>query len=332
MTHKHTVIVDHCNVKKRIDTFMASVIGTSRNKVQHMIEQGCVELHGVPVIDNSHVTKVGDVYVVTVPDYTNDTECATVPNCDIPLKIVFEDAHIIVIDKPPNLPTHYGSGTKNITVANALVAHCGNSICSVGSSRRPGIVHRLDKDTSGLMVATKTQAAFFTLSKAFEEKKVAKEYTALVWGIPHERHGLIETNLGVKKSDRTMMEVTYDKGKPACTEYHVERTFGTIASLVKCILHTGRTHQIRVHMSYIGHSIIGDQKYGKNSKKSLCCSSTHIRNFRRQALHASMLRFNHPESNEQLCFLSEPGEDVQNLISALSKHTHRELKTQENLP
>ncbi|MFV9838574.1 MAG: RluA family pseudouridine synthase [Aaplasma endosymbiont of Hyalomma asiaticum] len=321
MTRKHTIIVDHCNVKKRLDVLVASVVGTSRNKAQHMIEQGRVEFHGMPVCDNSHITKVGNVYVVTVSDDKNDTECSTYPNYNIPLKIVYEDSHIIVIDKPPNLPTHYGSGTKNITVANALVAHCGNSICSVGSSRRPGIVHRLDKDTSGLMVATKTQEAFFTLSKAFEERKVAKEYTALIWGIPHKKHGLVETNLDVKKSDRTMMEVTYNRGKSACTEYHVEETLGTVASLVKCILHTGRTHQIRVHMSHIGHSIIGDQKYGKNTKKSLGCSSIHARNFGRQALHASLLKFNHPESNKQLCFLSEPGEDIQNLISALLYHT-----------
>ena len=321
MDSEFSIVVDHSDSRKRLDALLACATNMSRNKMQQIILQGCVKLHGKPVRDNSHVTQTGDLYTVTIPDISNDLDCTVHPNYDIPLKIVYEDSQIVVIDKPPNLATHHGLGTKNITVANALVAHCGNSICLVGNINRPGIVHRLDKDTSGLMVATKTQESFSSLSKAFEEKKIIKEYTTLVWGVPQKTHGIIETNIDVKKSNRTMMEVTYNKGKYSCTEYYVERTFGTVASLVRCILHTGRTHQIRVHMSHIGHSIIGDQKYGKNARKSLACTSTQVRNFQRQALHASLLEFPHPESKEKMSFSSTPGEDMQSLMLALAKNT-----------
>ncbi|SBO13917.1 Ribosomal large subunit pseudouridine synthase D [Anaplasma phagocytophilum] len=319
MAHVHTILIEHYNAKKRLDVLISASLDISRSKAQCIISDGGVTLLDTPVLSNSHLTKTGDVYTVTVPDTPQSTSID--PNHDIPLHIIHEDEHIIVIDKAPNIAVHPGHGTKNDTLAHALLAHCGNALCAVGNSHRPGIIHRLDKDTSGLMVIAKTEKAYLVLSQALEEKKFRKEYLALIWGIPTTKHCFIQTNLDVKRSDKTMMEVTLSRGKHANTEYIIEKTFGNVASLARCILHTGRTHQIRVHMSHIGHSVVGDQKYGKNNKKSLRCGIPEVRNFKRQALHACLLCFHHPCTGEYLCFNSNPAKDIQELISILEKAT-----------
>ncbi|MDB1135004.1 RluA family pseudouridine synthase [Candidatus Anaplasma sp. TIGMIC] len=319
MESSRTISIDGSTENKRLDVVLATALETSRSKAQRMMMNGCVKIFDQLIYDNSHITKAGEQFTVAVPD---EPEHSPLDPCyDIPLRIVYEDEHVIVIDKDHNIATHPGNGTQNMTVANALLAHCGSSLSSVGSSKRPGIVHRLDKDTSGLLVAAKNNDAYLKLTAALHEKKFKKEYLALIWGSPTPQHGFIQTYLDVRKSDRTMMEVTQHRGKLACTEYKVEESFGNVASMVRCTLHTGRTHQIRVHMSHIGHSVIGDQKYGKNNRKSYRCGILQVRAFKRQALHSCLLGFPHPHTQEYMIFHSEPEQDIRQLTDALREST-----------
>ncbi|MEH0831362.1 RluA family pseudouridine synthase [Anaplasma bovis] len=318
MTCTHTILVDSSNCKIRLDVLLASTFSIPRTKAQHMISSGMVMLFNVPVLSKSHGTNLGDVYTVSM-DNTSHQENSILPNPDIKLSIIYEDSDIIVIDKPPNIAVHPGFCTGNYTIANALLAHCGETLNSVGSAMRPGIVHRLDKDTSGAMVAAKTENAYYKLVEEITSKKFLKEYIALVWGIPKPEHGFVRSNIRVKKSDKSMMEVSKYSGKPSITEYEVKKTFGNIASLVLCTLHTGRTHQLRVHMSHIGHSIIGDQKYGKNLRKGNKCASTAVKQLKRQALHSSLLAFHHPRTGEYMTFTSEISPDIQEVIRDLEQ-------------
>ena len=315
MSAVHKIHIRQTDAKQRVDSVISRILGISRNRVQHLVIDGLVTLEGVPIISNSRTTLEGEEYEVQIPPERTDSSME--PNYGIDLTVVFEDEHIMVLDKAPGIAVHPGNATGNYTISNALIARCGDSIRAVGSDKRPGIVQRLDKDTSGLMVVAKTTDAYYFLSQALAEKKFVKEYTAILWGVPCGKNGVINANIRKNPAVKDMMEVSKYGGKPACTEYSVERTFGDIASQVRCILHTGRTHQIRVHMSYMGHSIIGDQKYGKNNRKSLRCGIPEVRNFKRQALHAATLKFHHPHTKELLSFSSAPSEDITNLIAAL---------------
>ncbi|MGN7661128.1 MAG: RluA family pseudouridine synthase [Anaplasma sp.] len=312
----HRILIEPQCDGQRLDMLIAAYISISRNKAQNLILRGQVVLEGKVMQKNNHITRVGDIYVVSVALDRLEGE-RLLPNPNIRLGIVHEDRDIIVIEKDPGVVVHPGNGVTDGTVANALLAHCGSCLNVVGSSARPGIVHRLDKDTSGLMVAAKTESAYYKLSEALAIRNFRKEYLAMTWGIPNPIHGLIQTNIGARRSDVTMMEVTRCGGKPAVTEYRVERAFGTTACLVRCILHTGRTHQIRVHMSHIGHSIVGDQKYGKNSRKCLRHGVQEMSHPKRQMLHACTLGFYHPSTEEYVEFRSEPSSDIQQLIAAL---------------
>ena len=318
MTCAHTILVDSSNCKMRLDVLLANTLSIPRTKAQHMISSSMVTLFNVPILSKSHSTSLGDVYTVLM-DNTSNQENSILPNPDIKLSIIYEDSDIIVLDKPPNIAVHPGFGTGNSTIANALLAHCGETLNSVGSAMRPGIVHRLDKDTSGVMVAAKTEYAYYKLVEEITSKKFLKEYIALVWGIPNPEHGFVRSNIRVKKSDRSMMEVSKYSGKPSVTEYEVKKTFGSTASLVLYTLHTGRTHQIRVHSSHIGHSIIGDQKYGKNLRKSKRCTSPAVKQLKRQALHSSRLAFHHPRTGQYMTFTSEITSDIQEVIRELEQ-------------
>src|SRR6185436_10395851 len=207
------------------------------------------------------------------------------------LPIVYEDDQVIVIDKPRGLVVHPAAGNRDGTLVNALIAHCGESLRGIGGELRPGIVHRIDKDTTGLLVAAKTELAHRSLGKQFAAHTIERAYLAIVWGVPKQREGSIDGNLGRSPLNRQKMAVVRTGGKQARTHYKVVRTFGLTAALVEARLETGRTHQVRVHMAHIGHPLIGDPVYGR--PRSIPGLSVTIAG---QALHAAVLGFQHPKT------------------------------------
>lgn len=225
---------------------------------------------------------------------------ATPQGEDIPLDIVFEDKHVIVIDKQAGLVVHPAAGNRDGTLVNALIAHCGNTLPGIGGELRPGIVHRIDKDTTGLMVVAKTEKAHTSLGKQFAAHAVTRVYKALVWGVPRLLAGTIDADLGRSPLNRQKVAVLRIGGKPARTHYKVVETFGATAALVECRLETGRTHQVRVHMAHLGHPLIGDPVYGR--PRSIPGLALGIE---RQALHAAVLGFHHPGLDRPVLFESE---------------------------
>ncbi|KJV68990.1 RluA family pseudouridine synthase [Candidatus Neoehrlichia procyonis] len=302
--------------KNRLDKLIAIKLNISRNKVQQLIANNHVMLHGKFINNKNHKIKLNEIYEIITP--IQEVNNHIIPNKNIPLNILYEDNDILVINKPAGITVHTGAGTKNDTIVNALLARYSN-INTVGSNTRPGIIHRLDKDTSGLMIIAKNQHSYYFLSNLFLNNKIIKKYLAIVWNIPNPSQGIIKTYIDVKRHNKHMMTVTHSKGKLAITEYQTKETFYNIASLLECKLHTGRTHQIRVHMSYIGNSIIGDQKYGKNNIKGIryTPSSNLVKKFPRQALHACYIKFMHPSTNKYLEFNLELSSDMQKLINEL---------------
>ncbi len=247
----------------------------------------------------------------------------------IDLDIVYEDKALIVIDKPAGLVVHPAAGHETGTLVNALIAHCGESLSGIGGVKRPGIVHRLDKDTSGLLVVAKTDEAHRGLSEQFaahgRDGRLERAYLAIVWGAPERRHGTIDAPIGRHGIAREKMSVAHRPGaRAAVTHYDVERSFGTpaFASLLRCRLETGRTHQIRVHMAHIGHPLLGDETYGKGFKASIRKlpekAQAALKTLGRQALHAAVLGFEHPLTGEPMHFESTPPADLAALIAALT--------------
>lgn len=296
---------------RRLDVYIAEKCNISRSKAQRLIQNEQVKLLGIPIINNDYIVKPGEEYIVHLVQLDISTSIET--NYDIKLNIVYEDEDIIVLSKQSGLTVHPGAGTNNDTLLNAVIAHLGKIPYT---HVRPGIVHRLDKDTSGLMVIAKNEEAHGFLSELLSNRKIKREYLAVVWGALSSQQGTIETNIAPKRGNKEMMCVTKTTGKLAITHYSVKKIIGQ-ASLVKCTLETGRTHQIRVHMSHIGHSVVGDQVYGKNSSKSAkyAKNSDFIRNFNRQALHAHTLGLYHPKSKEYMEFASDLPQDIKTLIS-----------------
>ncbi|BET30002.1 MAG: RluA family pseudouridine synthase [Wolbachia endosymbiont of Ephestia elutella] len=296
---------------RRLDVYIAEKCNISRSKAQRLIQNEQVKLLGIPIINNDYIVKPGEEYIVHLVQLDISTSIET--NYDIKLNIVYEDEDIIVLSKQSGLTVHPGAGTNNDTLLNAVIAHLGKIPYT---HVRPGIVHRIDKDTSGLMVIAKNEEAHGFLSELLSNRKIKREYLAVVWGALSSQQGTIETNIAPKRGNKEMMCVTKTTGKLAITHYSVKKVIGQ-ASLVKCTLETGRTHQIRVHMSHIGHSVVGDQVYGKNSSKSAkyAKNSDFIRNFNRQALHAHTLGLYHPKSKEYMEFASDLPQDIKTLIS-----------------
>jgi 23S rRNA pseudouridine1911/1915/1917 synthase len=244
---------------------------------------------------------------------------------ELPLDIVFEDQHLLVLDKPAGLVVHPAAGHEDGTLVNALVAHCGESLSGIGGVRRPGIVHRLDKDTSGLLVVAKTDAAHQGLSALFADHgrtgSLVREYQALAWGAPRMRRGTVDAPLGRHPHQREKMAiVSEERGRHAVTHWRLEQQLGPVC-LISCRLETGRTHQIRVHLAHIGHPILGDSVYGAGFKSKAAQlpedGRLALTQLGRQALHAAKLGFVHPVTGEELLFESEPPEDLSNLIMAL---------------
>ncbi len=307
---------------ERLDRVLAAAFdGRSRSFLKRLIEDGCVADagSGATIIEPSYRVKPGDTFRVTVPAPAEPRPQGEA----IPLDVVYEDAHLIVIDKPAGLVVHPAPGNPTGTLVNALIAHCSDSLTGIGGERRPGIVHRLDKDTSGLMVCAKTAAAHEALTDQFSSRAVDRAYAALVWGAPRPSSGEVEGNIGRSPRNRKKMAVRTTGGKPALTRYRTLEAFGDAAALVECRLATGRTHQIRVHMAHIGHAVMGDPVYGGGATRGRKGKLTpdaldRIRDLPGQALHARILGFVHPDSGEKLIFESDLPENMAELRHFLS--------------
>ncbi|HEY9081557.1 RluA family pseudouridine synthase [Magnetovibrio sp.] len=296
----YTVHVHENKAGMRLDKLLSEEVeGLSRARLKGLMEDGHVfvgDLDGAAVMDGKKKARVGDVYIICVPPAV-----AAEPEAqNIPLDVVYEDDDVIVIDKPPGLVVHPAAGNADGTLVNALLAHCKGSLSGIGGVARPGIVHRLDKGTGGLMVAAKNDAAHTSLSEQFADHSLDRAYYALVWGVPKPLAGEIEGHIGRSPQNRKKMAVVERGGKYALTRYKVLKAFGTVASLVECRLATGRTHQIRVHLTSIGHPLIGDPLYGGGgrSRRSLLNDAARARvdALDHQALYAFELGFTHPRT------------------------------------
>lgn len=304
---------------ERLDRLMArEIVELSRTRIKRLVEEGRVSLAGAPVRDPSLRVKPGQTFLLDLPPPVAD---APLPQA-MDLVIRFEDAHLIVIDKPAGLVVHPAPGNPDRTLVNALLAHCGESLAGIGGVKRPGIVHRLDKDTSGLMVVAKTEAAQAALAADFAQRRITRAYQALVWGVPSPRAGEIAGNIGRSAQNRKKMAVLRRGGKPAVTRYRVLRAFKDDAALLECRLATGRTHQIRVHLTAHGHPLIGDATYGDRRRPGRLqrfptATRALLAAFPRQALHATALGFRHPASGEPIAFTSPLPSDIQALVTLL---------------
>jgi len=302
----------------RADRFLADAIGSlSRSRVKALIEAGQASRDGILIKDPSESVRAGALYRLHVPPPTP----ATPQPQDIPLAILFEDADLIVLDKPAGLVVHPAPGNLDGTLVNALLAHAGDDLPGIGGEKRPGIVHRLDKDTSGVMVVAKTDRAHRTLSEAFAARDLERAYLALVWGLPADMQGEVSAPVGRHPVDRKRMAVVERGGKAATTRYQVKRAWGTAVALVECRLLTGRTHQIRVHMAHIGHPLVGDPVYLRRTPASAKLLPAATRDallaFPRQALHAATLGFRHPVTKQPLSFESPVPADLASLLTLL---------------
>jgi 23S rRNA pseudouridine1911/1915/1917 synthase len=314
------------DVDERLDRFLGRAaadrrFALSRTRLKALIEAGHVKVDGNIVIDAAYRVSEGAQIEVEAPPAIE----SRMPAQELPLDIVFEDSHLLVLDKPAGLVVHPAAGHEDGTLVNALIAHCGDSLSGIGGVRRPGIVHRLDKDTSGLLVVAKTDAAHRGLSELFADHgrtgSLVREYLALVWGRPAMPQGTVDAPLGRHPRQREKMAVvSEERGRHAVTHWRLEAPLG-VASLISCRLETGRTHQIRVHLAHIGHPIVGDAVYGAGFKsKSAQLSDAGraaLARLGRQALHAEKLGFVHPLTGEELLFESPPPEQLSSLIRLL---------------
>jgi 23S rRNA pseudouridine1911/1915/1917 synthase len=314
------------NAGVRLDVFVAGAdAALSRSRAKALILDGNVAIGGATVVEPKRVVNAGDVVIVALPPPAPAKPAAEA----IPLAIVHEDDDIIVIDKPAGLVVHPAPGHSQGTLVNALIAHCGDSLSGIGGERRPGIVHRLDKDTSGLLVVAKNDRAHAALAKQFaahgRDGELDRMYRALVWGAPVPATGKIETEIGRSSRNRQKMAVTPGRGRPAVTHYRVAETYRhgatPVAALLEVTLETGRTHQIRVHLAGIGHPVIGDQSYGPGMATKAATlpepAAGLVRAFRRQALHAAILGFRHPQSGKKMRFEAALPPDLAAVVAAL---------------
>lgn len=301
----------------RIDKFLSACFpDISRSQIQRMIAWGNVVCDDVTVGDNSYKIKEGESFVLTLPEAVD----AEPQPQDIPLDVVYEDKDIIVVNKPYGMVVHPAPGAADGTLVNALLYHC-HDLSGIGGVKRPGIVHRIDKDTSGLLVAAKNDNSHKLLCEQFAEHSIERTYSAFVFGVPNPLDGTIEGNIGRSPYDRKKMAIVAKGGKHAVTHYQTIEKFKNEAALIKCRLETGRTHQIRVHMTSAGHSLIGDKVYGKSRKLAVKNApeevTAFVNAFPRQALHAQSLGFVHPGTGERMFFEAPLPVDLQELLQAL---------------
>lgn len=311
-----TVTLGEAETGERLDRVLpAHLPELSRARIQTLIAEGRLSFGGAVVGDGKHKARPG-VYELIVPapvDAIPDPQ-------NIPLDVLHEDAHLIVVNKPAGMAAHPGPGTPDGTLVNALLFHCGDSLSGIGGVLRPGIVHRLDKDTSGVLVAAKNDAAHRGLSALFSKHDIDREYKAIVRGAPKYTRGTVTTRLGRSHHDRKKMAVLRQGGREAITHYALAEVFGStkpLAALLTCRLETGRTHQIRVHMAHLGCPCLGDPVYGSGAPAKAVQDIVRELGFERQALHAGLLGFVHPITGEKLRFKAPMPEDMLALVAAL---------------
>ena len=292
-------------------------LSLSRSKIKKLIEGKNIKIDGIQVNDPSFKIKNGELITIQLPPAVNPIPLPE----RIELDILYEDKYIIILNKQAGIVVHPAPGSPNGTLVNALLYYCGKSLEGIGGVKRPGIVHRLDKNTSGVMVVAKTENAHVNLSKTFSNHDLDRKYNAIVWGQP-TNIGVIEKPIGRSSLNRKKMAVSL-KGKMAKTKWKVLDVYTPLASLIECKLETGRTHQIRVHFSDMGHSLIGDDLYGKSLSETRYKNSSLkekikcVKSFNRQALHATKLSFNHPINKKYLEFTSPLPKDINQLIEIL---------------
>ena len=302
-------------ISGRIDKALAEATDLSRARVQTLIADGVVKVGGKAAVSASAKVMQGDEFRVDLPVVASPEARPQ----DIPLDIAFEDEHLVVVNKPAGMVVHPAAGNPDGTLVNALLHHCRGQLSGISGVARPGIVHRIDKDTSGLLVVAKSDAAHEGLAAQFAEHTVHRRYLALTGGTPNPAEGTIDARIGRSDANRKKMAVlekNSSRGKHAVTHYRVLDRFPH-AALIECRLETGRTHQVRVHCASIGHALLGDQSYGRTPKplKSLLARL----GFARQALHAAELGFLHPISGEFVSFSAPVPNDMQELIDELGR-------------
>jgi len=307
----------------RIDKFLQSQINElSRTRLQALIRDGQVKLNNI--IINSSSKKISEEDKIEV-NFPTPKETLIKPN-KIPLDILYIDDDIIVINKSPGVVVHPGAGNYSDTIVNGLLFKYKNNLSSIGGKLRPGIVHRIDKDTSGVIVVAKNDNAHINLSKQFGDHSIKRIYEALIWGSLKPQNGKISEKISRSVKNRQLMAVRKEKGKMAITNYKTLKVFQNLnlpkISLIECQLETGRTHQIRVHMNFKGNSILGDKSYGKTKRKFKKIDPSLekiINNFNRQALHAKSLGFIHPKTKKEMFFEAKRPKDFNILIKSLNK-------------
>lgn len=292
----------------------------SRTRIQAIIKEGSLCKNSQIFLDNSYKTQLGDKFILIIPDPKE----AKIEPKNIPLDIVYEDNDLIVVNKQAGLTTHPGAGNYSNTLVNALLYYCKDSLSGIGGINRPGIVHRLDKDTSGLMVVAKNDFSHVLLSEQIQTRILKRKYNAVIWGNINPKIGKIDGYIDRSYTNRLKMVLANSTGKYSLTNYKVLTEYNDLASLVECCLDTGRTHQIRVHFSSRKNPLIGDQIYGGNSRKVKGEKSEFtdfIERFPRQALHSKEITFFHPRTSKELCFESELPSDMKELLEYLNKYT-----------
>lgn len=298
---------------QRLDRFLARhVPDLSRERLQRLIRDGYVRKSGRSVTQTSIRVRAGDTFMLDIPEAADATPEAQ----NIPLDILYEDEHLLVLVKPAGMVVHPAPGHAKDTLVNALLHHCAGELSGIGGVKRPGIVHRLDRDVSGVMVVAKTDKAHRNLAGQFAVHSLDRRYQGLVYGVPRIRAGLIDKPIGRHVRDRKRMAIS-SAGKVAKTYYKVEETFGDIASVVELRLHTGRTHQIRVHLVDLGHGLLGDPVYRTRKRRDIAIMKPYLDTFNRIALHARKLAFVHPVNERELEFIREWGDPLPSMVEEL---------------
>jgi 23S rRNA pseudouridine1911/1915/1917 synthase len=326
----HLVAIEKTEAGQRLDRVLARALESraaalSRTRIAALIAEGRVTREGVGagpgarLLEPSLRVKLGERYRIAIP-----APLPARPRGErIALDIIYEDDALVVVNKPAGLVVHPAPGNPSRTLVNALIAHCGSSLSGVGGEARPGIVHRLDKDTSGLLVAAKTDAAHLGLARQFashgRDRKLHRLYLAFVWGVPRPPKGKIDAPLGRHPRNRKKFAVVSRRGKPAVTHYEVRKSYGrpAAASLIACRLETGRTHQIRVHLAHLGHPVMGDALYGGQGRRGFPALNAALKALGRQALHAAELGFEHPLTGRRLSFSCPLPPDLKGLAGLL---------------
>jgi 23S rRNA pseudouridine1911/1915/1917 synthase len=311
-THDFTFTITPETTGQRLDAYLVTELPDfSRAQIQRFIEDEAALVNEKPA-RASYKTRDGDILTLTPPAARPSEMLAQ----DIPLDIIFEDSDILIINKPKGLVVHPAPGAWDGTLVNALLAHC-DDLSGIGGVERPGIVHRLDKDTTGLLVVAKNDTAHQHLQAQIQSRAMKRCYQAIVWGKPNFTEAVIDAQLGRHPADRLRMAVVEDGGRSAITEVTVQKTW-SICSQVECRLQTGRTHQIRVHMQYAGHPVVGDSVYGGLKKSSIGILDQTVVKLTNQALHAYALHLTHPRTGEAMSFESPLPKEIQKLIKVLN--------------